>query len=131
MIVVVSLLVALAPEDTSYFKPCSEKRCQISNAPSQTSRGAFVSGIRQFCEDSCSLVKIHHELFLGLLCFLIGAVVILMHYVRPELLRAFFDLCEDEEEDEENLVDVYINPHVTETKTVSSQPSFKLTIKNS
>ncbi|XP_077174276.1 dual oxidase maturation factor 2 isoform X2 [Paroedura picta] len=65
----------------------------------------------------------------GLLCFLIAAVVILLDYVRPELLKAVFDLYEDEEE--EVLGEVYINPHVAEIKTLSSQPDFKLTIKNS
>ncbi|XP_054858846.1 dual oxidase maturation factor 2 [Eublepharis macularius] len=67
----------------------------------------------------------------GLLCFLIAAVVILLHYVRPDLLKAFFDLCEDEEEDEGMLGEVYINPHMAQIKTLSSQPDFKLTIKNS
>ncbi|XP_015262376.1 PREDICTED: dual oxidase maturation factor 2 [Gekko japonicus] len=67
----------------------------------------------------------------GLLCFLIGAVVILLHYVRPDLLRAIFDLCEEDEEEEGTLGEVYINPHLAEIKTLSSQPHFKLTIKNS
>ncbi|KAL8197164.1 UNVERIFIED_CONTAM: hypothetical protein K2H54_014443 [Gekko kuhli] len=66
----------------------------------------------------------------GLLCFLIGAVVILLHYIRPDLLKAIFDLCEEEEEEEGMLGEVYINPHLAEIKALSSQPHFKLTIKN-
>uniref|UniRef100_K7GFM4 Dual oxidase maturation factor 2 n=1 Tax=Pelodiscus sinensis TaxID=13735 RepID=K7GFM4_PELSI len=34
----------------------------------------------------------------SLLCFLIGGVVVVLHYLRPRVLRAFFDLSEDEEE---------------------------------
>lgn len=67
----------------------------------------------------------------GLLCFLIGTLVILMHGVRPALLKAFFDLCEDEEEDEGLLGEVYINPYIPQIKTISSPPNFRLTVKNS
>ncbi|XP_062998936.1 dual oxidase maturation factor 2 [Elgaria multicarinata webbii] len=66
----------------------------------------------------------------GLLCFLIGMVVIVLHYTRPGLLKAFFDLCEDEE-DEVMLGEVYINPYFADLQTVTSQPSFRLSIKNS
>ncbi|XP_061451048.1 dual oxidase maturation factor 2 [Rhineura floridana] len=68
----------------------------------------------------------------GLLCFLIGIVVIVLHYACPILLKAFFDLCEDEEEDEGMLGEVYINPHVISRMQHSpSQPNFRLTITNS
>lgn len=38
--------------------------------------------------------------------------MIVLYYIRPDLLKAFFDLCEDEEEDEELLSEVYTNPRV-------------------
>ncbi|KAL7975768.1 hypothetical protein Chor_002422 [Crotalus horridus] len=64
-----------------------------------------------------------------LFCFLVGIVVIAFHFIKPDLLKAFFDLAEDEEDDEGILGEVYINPHLHQT--LSSQPDFKLTIKNS
>ncbi|XP_053127742.1 dual oxidase maturation factor 2 [Hemicordylus capensis] len=67
----------------------------------------------------------------GLLCFLIGIVVITLHSLSPGLLKAFLDLCEDEEEDEGMLGEVYINPHIPQLKTFSSSHNFSLTIKNS
>lgn len=68
---------------------------------------------------------------LGLFCFLVGLVVIALHFIQPDLLKAFFDLAEDEEDDEGILGEVYINPYFHQTQTLSSQPDFKLTIKNS
>ncbi|XP_015678756.1 dual oxidase maturation factor 2 [Protobothrops mucrosquamatus] len=67
----------------------------------------------------------------GLFCFLVGIVVIAFHFINPDLLKAFFDLAEDEEDDEGILGEVYINPYLHQTQTLSSQPDFKLTIKNS
>ncbi|XP_039195441.1 dual oxidase maturation factor 2-like isoform X1 [Crotalus tigris] len=67
----------------------------------------------------------------GLFCFLVGIVVIAFHFIKPDLLKAFFDLAEDEEDDEGILGEVYINPYLHQTQTLSSQPDFKLTIKNS
>ncbi|XP_058012576.1 dual oxidase maturation factor 2 [Ahaetulla prasina] len=67
----------------------------------------------------------------GLFCFLVGFVVIALHFIQPDLLKAFFDLAEDEEDDEGILGEVYVNPYFHQTQTLSSQPDFKLTIKNS
>ncbi|KAM3827905.1 dual oxidase maturation factor 2 [Vipera latastei] len=67
----------------------------------------------------------------GLFCFLAGIVVIALHFIKPDLLKAFFDLAEDEEDDEGILGEVYINPYFHQAQTLSSQPDFKLTIKNS
>ncbi|KAM6426627.1 dual oxidase maturation factor 2 [Liasis olivaceus] len=67
----------------------------------------------------------------GLFCFLIGTVVIALHFTQPNFLKAFFDLAEDEEDDEGMLGEVHINPYFRQTQTLSSQPDFKLTIKNS
>uniref|UniRef100_A0A8C5SUE4 Dual oxidase maturation factor 1 n=1 Tax=Laticauda laticaudata TaxID=8630 RepID=A0A8C5SUE4_LATLA len=66
----------------------------------------------------------------GLFCFLVGIVVIALHFIQPDLLKAFFDLAEDEEDDEGILGEVYVNPYFHQTQTLSSQPDFKLTIKN-
>uniref|UniRef100_A0A670Z7V0 Dual oxidase maturation factor 2 n=1 Tax=Pseudonaja textilis TaxID=8673 RepID=A0A670Z7V0_PSETE len=66
----------------------------------------------------------------GLFCFLVGIVVIALHFIQPDLLKAFFDLAEDEEDDEGTLGEVYVNPYFHQTQTLSSQPDFKLTIKN-
>ncbi|XP_075753585.1 dual oxidase maturation factor 2 isoform X2 [Pelodiscus sinensis] len=64
----------------------------------------------------------------SLLCFLIGGVVVVLHYLRPRVLRAFFDLSEDEEEGDMMLGEVYTNPHFqTSTKTVYD--NFAMTIK--
>ncbi|XP_062819390.1 dual oxidase maturation factor 2 isoform X2 [Anolis carolinensis] len=71
-------------------------------------------------------------LFTGLLCFLIGAVVIAASYASPDLLKAFFDLCEEEEEEEKDgLEDVYVNPHFPHLRKISPHHSFSLTVKNS
>ncbi|CAI5793051.1 dual oxidase maturation factor 2 [Podarcis lilfordi] len=67
----------------------------------------------------------------GLLCFLIGAVVITLHYTCPDLLKAFFDLCEDEEEEEGMLGEVYINPHYARTKAAPPPANLRLTIMDS
>ncbi|XP_042331601.1 dual oxidase maturation factor 2 [Sceloporus undulatus] len=67
----------------------------------------------------------------GLLCFLIGAVVIAMNYACPNLLKAFFDLDDDEEEDKAVLGEVFVNPHFPQLQNISSQPNFRLTVKNS
>ncbi|XP_032089016.1 dual oxidase maturation factor 2 [Thamnophis elegans] len=67
----------------------------------------------------------------GLFCFLVGLVVIALHFIQPNLLKAFFDLAEDEEDDEGLLSEVYINSYFHQTQTLSSQPDFKLNIKNS
>ncbi|XP_030043746.1 dual oxidase maturation factor 1 [Microcaecilia unicolor] len=64
----------------------------------------------------------------GLLCVLIGVIVIMMDIIMPEKLKAFFNL--DEEEEEEILVEEYINPHFLKTDTFRSPLDFKLTIKN-
>ncbi|XP_030433706.1 dual oxidase maturation factor 2 [Gopherus evgoodei] len=47
----------------------------------------------------------------GLLCFLIGVVVVALHYLRPKALKAFFDLSEDKEEGDAMLGEAYGNPH--------------------
>ncbi|KAG8144975.1 hypothetical protein E2320_013363 [Naja naja] len=66
----------------------------------------------------------------GLFCFLVGIMVIALHFIQPDLLKAFFDLAEDEEDDEGTLGEVYVNPYFHRTQTLSAQPDFKLTIKN-
>ncbi|KAL7980266.1 hypothetical protein Chor_000087, partial [Crotalus horridus] len=55
------------------------------------------------------LAHFGHRLF----CFLVGIVVIAFHFIKPDLLKAFFDLAEDEEDDEGILGEVYINPTST------------------
>ncbi|KAF7237796.1 Dual oxidase maturation factor 2 [Varanus komodoensis] len=67
----------------------------------------------------------------GLLCFLIGAVVIVLHHACPHLLKAFFDLCEDEEDEDAPLGEAYVNPYFPHLQRAAAQPSFKLTITNS
>ncbi|KAJ7311205.1 hypothetical protein JRQ81_006816 [Phrynocephalus forsythii] len=66
----------------------------------------------------------------GLLCFLIGGAVIALHYASPSLLKAFFDLCEDEEE-EEALSEIYVNPHFSQPHPVASPSNFRLSVQNS
>ncbi|XP_072837828.2 dual oxidase maturation factor 2 [Pogona vitticeps] len=67
----------------------------------------------------------------GLLCFLIGGMVITLHYARPSLLNAFFDLCEDEDEDEDKVLsEIYVNPRFPPEHDVASQPNLRLSVKS-
>uniref|UniRef100_A0A8D0BTS6 Dual oxidase maturation factor 2 n=1 Tax=Salvator merianae TaxID=96440 RepID=A0A8D0BTS6_SALMN len=96
------------------------------------STGRNASCVFQFGETTLQLaygVSFWLTLATGLLCFLIGAVVITLHYARPNLLKAFFDLSEDEEE--MLLGEVYINPYFPHTNSALSQSDFSLTIKSS
>ncbi|TFK02459.1 plastin-1 [Platysternon megacephalum] len=64
----------------------------------------------------------------SLLCFLIGVVVVVLHYLRPKALKAFFDLSEDEEEGDAMLGEVYGNPHFRANKK-NPYDNFALTIE--
>ncbi|KAM9126003.1 dual oxidase maturation factor 2 [Pangshura tecta] len=64
----------------------------------------------------------------GLLCFLIGVVVVLLHYLQPKVLKAFFDLSEDEEEGDVMLGEAYGNPHFRASKK-NPYDNFALTIE--
>ncbi|CAM5144361.1 unnamed protein product [Eretmochelys imbricata] len=64
----------------------------------------------------------------SLLCFLIGVVVVVLHYFRPKALKAFFDRSEDEEEGNAMLGEAYGNPHFWASKK-NPHDNFALTIK--
>lgn len=64
----------------------------------------------------------------GLLCFLIGLVVIVLHYLRPKVLKAFFDLSEDQPAGDGMQGEVYVNPHFKTSKE-SPYDNFALTIQ--
>lgn len=68
--------------------------------------------------------------FPGLLCFLIGMFVIVLNYWRPKQLKAFFDLCEDEEEGGKELGEVYVNPQLVAGEVLVPPSDFRLTVKN-
>ncbi|XP_038275398.1 dual oxidase maturation factor 2 [Dermochelys coriacea] len=64
----------------------------------------------------------------SLLCFLIGVVVVVLHYFRPKALKAFFDLNEDKEEGNMMLGEAYGNPHFWPSKK-DPHDNYALTIK--
>ncbi|KAJ1181105.1 hypothetical protein NDU88_006315 [Pleurodeles waltl] len=64
----------------------------------------------------------------GLLCFLIGIVIIAMNHFMPNKLKAFFSL--DEDEEDLLVVQDYMNPHFAKIGTTQPPPDIRLTIKN-
>lgn len=61
-------------------------------------------------------------LFSGLLCFVAGITIAAMHHLNSDLLKAFFDLREDKEEEFQEMPEVFVNPHFV-NKRLSPQPS--------
>ncbi|EOB03055.1 Dual oxidase maturation factor 2, partial [Anas platyrhynchos] len=49
-------------------------------------------------------------LVIGLLCFVAGIAIVVLHYFNPDLLKTFFDLHEVRTEDCQEMTEVYINP---------------------
>ncbi|XP_019388758.1 PREDICTED: dual oxidase maturation factor 1-like [Crocodylus porosus] len=66
----------------------------------------------------------------SLLCFLIGMFVIVLNYWRPKQLKAFFDLCEDEEEGGKELGEVYVNPQLVASEVLAPPSDIRLTVKD-
>uniref|UniRef100_A0A8D0HTR2 Dual oxidase maturation factor 2 n=1 Tax=Sphenodon punctatus TaxID=8508 RepID=A0A8D0HTR2_SPHPU len=64
----------------------------------------------------------------GLLCLLVGTVVIVLHYLSPSQLKAFFDLSEEETE---SLDDMYVNTYTGDLcEAIDPSPrDFKMTIQ--
>ncbi|XP_051484726.1 dual oxidase maturation factor 2 [Apus apus] len=50
-------------------------------------------------------------LAIGLLCFVAGITVVILHYFNLNLLKIFFDLPEDKAEEYQEMTELYINPH--------------------
>ncbi|KAI1234953.1 Dual oxidase maturation factor 2, partial [Lamprotornis superbus] len=50
-------------------------------------------------------------LAIGLLCFVVGITIVAMHHLNLDLLKTFFDLHEDKEEEYQEMPEVFINPH--------------------
>ncbi|KFW95010.1 Dual oxidase maturation factor 2, partial [Phalacrocorax carbo] len=49
-------------------------------------------------------------LAIGLLCFVAGITVVVLHYFNLGLLKTFFDLHEDKGEEYQEMTEVYVNP---------------------
>ncbi|NXQ68148.1 DOXA2 factor, partial [Quiscalus mexicanus] len=50
-------------------------------------------------------------LAIGLLCFVAGITIVAMHHLNLDLLKTFFDLREDKAEEDQEMPEVFINPH--------------------
>lgn len=62
-------------------------------------------------------------LAIGLLCFVAGIAVVALHYFNLDLLKTFFDLHEDKAEEDQEMTEVYVNPHFVNKGLSPSQPS--------
>jgi len=52
-----------------------------------------------------------------------GTIVVALHYFNLDLLKAFFDLHEDEAEEYQEMSEVYVNSHFVNKGLSPSQPS--------
>lgn len=59
----------------------------------------------------------------GLLCFVAGIAIVVLHYFNPDLLKTFFDLHEVRTEDCQEMTEVYINPQFMSNTQSPPQPS--------
>uniref|UniRef100_A0A8B9VCD2 Dual oxidase maturation factor 2 n=1 Tax=Anas zonorhyncha TaxID=75864 RepID=A0A8B9VCD2_9AVES len=62
-------------------------------------------------------------LVIGLLCFVAGIAIVVLHYFNPDLLKTFFDLHEVRTEDCQEMTEVYINPQFMSNTQSPPQPS--------
>ncbi|XP_032051104.1 dual oxidase maturation factor 2 [Aythya fuligula] len=62
-------------------------------------------------------------LVIGLLCFVVGIAIVVLHYFNPDLLKTFFDLHEVRTEDCQEMTEVYINPQFMSNTQSPPQPS--------
>ncbi|KAI6077935.1 Dual oxidase maturation factor 2 [Aix galericulata] len=62
-------------------------------------------------------------LAIGLLCFVAGIAIVVLHYFNPDLLKTFFDLHEVRTEDCQEMTEVYINPQFMSNTKSLPQPS--------
>uniref|UniRef100_A0A8C3GEQ2 Dual oxidase maturation factor 2 n=1 Tax=Cairina moschata TaxID=8855 RepID=A0A8C3GEQ2_CAIMO len=62
-------------------------------------------------------------LVIGLLCFVAGIAIVVLHYFNPNLLKTFFDLHEVRTEDCQEMTEVYINPQFMSNTQSPPQPS--------
>ncbi|KAM9181604.1 dual oxidase maturation factor 2 [Mergus octosetaceus] len=62
-------------------------------------------------------------LVIGLLCFVAGITIVVLHYFNPDLLKTFFDLHEVRIEDCQEMTEVYINPQLMSNTQSPPQPS--------
>uniref|UniRef100_A0A8C3JXB9 Dual oxidase maturation factor 2 n=1 Tax=Calidris pygmaea TaxID=425635 RepID=A0A8C3JXB9_9CHAR len=59
---------------------------------------------------------------LGLLCFVAGITVVVLHYFNLDLLKTFFDLRDDKAEECQEMTEVYVNTHCVNKGLCLSEP---------
>ncbi|XP_069723312.1 dual oxidase maturation factor 2 isoform X2 [Phaenicophaeus curvirostris] len=62
-------------------------------------------------------------LAIGLLCFMAGITVVALHYFNLDLLKTFFDLHDDKADEQQEMTEVYVNPHVMNKEPSAPRPS--------